>query len=233
VRYALRYVTVPLTVPDAWAALLAPELASPWFAELAAFVRSERARGPVYPPEADVFAALEHTPPDRVKVLLVGQDPYHGPNQAEGLAFSVRRGIKPPPSLVNMLKELSADIGCPVPQNGSLVPWADEGVLLLNCVLTVRDGEANSHKGKGWERFTDAVIRAVSASAPPAVFLLWGSHAKKKKALVDVARHRVIEGVHPSPLSAHGGFFGSRPYSRVNELLHDLGREPIRWSLPA
>lgn len=218
-------------VPPGWAEPLAEELRAPWFEALERFVREERARGPVHPPEEDVFAALVRTPLDAVKVLLVGQDPYHGAGQAEGLAFSVRRGVPPPPSLKNIFKELASDLGCALPREGSLVPWAEDGVLLLNCVLTVRDGQANSHKGKGWERFTDAVIRVVSAHARPSVFLLWGAHAKKKSALIDGTRHRIVDGVHPSPLSAHGGFFGSRPFSRVNRLLVELGREPVGWSL--
>ncbi|WP_394822329.1 uracil-DNA glycosylase [Pendulispora albinea] len=222
---------VPASIPKDWSEALSNERNAPWFTELCAFVAEERMRATVYPPEPDVFAALVHTPLDRVKVVLVGQDPYHGPSQAEGLAFSVREGIKPPPSLVNMFKELAADVGCPVPGSGSLVPWAKQGVLLLNTVLTVRAGEANSHKGKGWERLTDAIIRVASARCAPSVFVLWGSHAKKKKALIDGAKHRVLEGVHPSPLSAHTGFFGSRPYSKINGMLSALGREPVDWPL--
>ncbi|WP_394847960.1 uracil-DNA glycosylase [Pendulispora brunnea] len=220
------------SIPKAWLEALSRERSASWFTELCTFVEGERARGPVYPPEVDVFAALEHTPLDDVKVILVGQDPYHGPGQAEGLAFSVRQGIRPPPSLVNMFKELAADIGCPAPTSGSLVPWAKQGVLLLNTVLTVREGEANSHKGKGWEKLTDAIIRTASERCAPSVFVLWGAHAKKKKSLVDASRHRVLEGVHPSPLSAHTGFFGSRPYSKINDLLTQMGRPPVEWTLP-
>ncbi len=223
---------MPAPIPQGWSELLAPEAASAWYRELTTFVDAERAQGPVYPPECDVFAALAHTPPHQVKVVLVGQDPYHGPGQAEGLAFSVRDGIKPPPSLVNMFKELAADLGGPAPESGSLVPWAEQGVLLLNAVLTVRGGEPNSHKNKGWERFSDAVIRAASARCAPSVFVLWGSYARKKKALIDGNRHRILEGTHPSPLSAHAGFFGSRPYSRINAMLAELGREPIAWCQP-
>jgi len=220
-----------LPIPSGWSEALSEARNSAWFDDLRSFVAAERARGPVYPPEPDVFAALERTPLTRVKVVLVGQDPYHGPDQAEGLAFSVRDGVKPPPSLVNMFKELASDMGCALPAGGSLGAWAKQGVLLLNTVLTVRAGEANSHKGKGWERLTDAIIRAASERCEPSVFVLWGAHAKKKKSLVDAVRHRVLEGVHPSPLSAHAGFLGSRPYSRINALLAELGREPIDWAL--
>jgi len=228
---AIFHPMVPASIPKDWSEALSSERGAPWFDELCSFVAGERTRSTVYPPDSDVFAALAHTPLEQVKVVLVGQDPYHGPNQAEGLAFSVRAGVKPPPSLVNMFKELASDVGIPAPGSGSLVPWAKQGVLLLNTVLTVRAGEANSHKGKGWEQLTDAIIRVASERCAPSVFVLWGSHAKKKKALIDVTRHRVLEGVHPSPLSAHAGFFGSRPYSRINALLSELGREPIAWPL--
>jgi uracil-DNA glycosylase len=166
-------------------------------------------------------------------VLILGQDPYHGPGQAHGLAFSVKPGVKPPPSLVNVFKELRSDLGVPEPKDGYLEPWAKQGVLLLNAVLTVREGQANAHEGHGWEGFTDAVIRAVSAKQEPVVFLLWGSYAQKKEALIDTERHVVLEAPHPSPLSAKRGFFGSRPFSRANEALEARGREPIDWRLPA
>jgi uracil-DNA glycosylase len=220
-------------VPPDWAEALAPELASPWFAALEAFVAEERARGPVYPPAEDVYAALRETPLARVKVVLIGQDPYHGEGQAHGLALSVRPGVKPPPSLANMLKEAAADVGQELPCDGCLLPWARQGVLLLNDVLTVRAGEAGSHQKRGWERLTDAVVRVVAERATPSVLLLWGNAAKKKARLVDPARHHVITGVHPSPLSAHAGFFGSRPYSRVNAALAELGLAPVDWRLPA
>ena len=186
----------------------------------------------MYPPDADVYAALAETPFERVKVVLIGQDPYHGEGQAHGLALSVRPGVRPPPSLRNLLEEARADVGLELPCEGCLLPWAREGVLLLNDVLTVRAGEAGSHQKRGWERFTDAIVRAVAERERPSVFLLWGNHAKKKARLVDASRHRVITGVHPSPLSAHAGFFGSRPYSRVNEALVALGHAPVDWRLP-
>jgi uracil-DNA glycosylase len=220
------------TLPPDWAEVLAAELAAPWFAELSAFVAAERARGVVHPPEDQVYSAFELTPLSRVKVVVMGQDPYHGPGQAHGLALSVPPGVPPPPSLANMLKEARDDVGLELPCDGCLVPWARQGVLLLNAVLTVRAGEAGSHQGKGWERFTDAAVRAVAARERPSVFVLWGNQARKKARLVDAARHRVIEGVHPSPLSAWGGFFGSRPYSRINAALVELGHEPIDWRLP-
>jgi uracil-DNA glycosylase len=196
-----------------------------------AFVDAERARGAVYPSEPDVFAALAHTPLDRVKVVLLGQDPYHGEGQAHGLAFSVRPGVAPPPSLANLMKELERDVGCARVDHGCLEAWADRGVLLLNTVLTVRAGEPGSHAKKGWEKLTDAVIRVVDARPRPAVFLLLGAPARKKAALVDRARHRVIEGVHPSPLSASQGFFGSKPFSAVNRALTEMAEEPIDWQL--
>lgn len=219
-------------IPPAWAELLQGELEQPYFQDLMAFVDAERAAGPVYPPPDQVFTALRLTPPDRVRVLLLGQDPYHGPGQAQGLAFSVAPGVAVPPSLGNMFKELAADVGAPTPGHGSLVAWAKQGVLLLNAVLTVRGGAAASHQGQGWERFTDAIIRALSARPRPLVFVLWGAYARKKARLIDKKRHRVLEGTHPSPLSAHAGFFGSRPFSKINALLAALDQPPIDWTLP-
>ena len=219
-------------VPHVWRTPLRAALDDPSFAALSAVVDAERARAIVYPPAAHTFAALAATPPDRVRVVVVGQDPYHGEGQAHGLAFSVPRGAKKPPSLANILKELHDDVGCPVPAHGALDAWAARGVLLLNTVLTVRDGEPFSHKGKGWEAFTDAVLRAVDAGPRGVVFVLWGAHAQKKRALVDETRHAVLCCVHPSPLSASKGFFGSKPFSRVNGLLIRAGREPIDWCLP-
>ena len=218
-------------LPPSWAEALAPELSLPWFAELASFVEGERARHPVYPAENDVLAAFEATPLDRVKVVLIGQDPYHGPGQAHGLAFSVPRGVAVPPSLANVLRELESDLGVPRPPHGCLAAWAERGVLLLNAVLTVRAGEAGSHQKRGWERLTDAAVRAVGERGRGAVFVLWGAAAQKKAKLVDAHRHRVIDGVHPSPLSAHRGFLGSRPFSRTNAALRELGHELIDWSL--
>jgi uracil-DNA glycosylase len=218
-------------LPADWRAALAGEFRKPYFRELQAFVDAERLRHTVYPPEEDVFNAFRLTPYERVSVLLLGQDPYHGPGQAHGLCFSVRPGVRPPPSLVNIFKELKSDLGCTIPNNGCLVPWAEQGVLLLNAVLTVRAGVSNSHKGKGWEQFTDAAIQAVNDKAEPVVFVLWGAYAQKKAKLVDADRHRVLKAAHPSPLSA-AKFFGSRPFSAVNRALEELGRPAIDWQLP-
>src|SRR5205823_4421747 len=199
-----------------WHDLLADELNKPYFSKLEQFVDAERQNYTVFPPEQDVFNALKITPYEKVNVLLLGQDPYHDDNQAHGLCFSVRPGIPPPPSLVNIFKELKNDLGCRVPNNGYLVSWAEQGVLMLNAVLTVRAHQANSHKGKGWETFTDAAIRAASAHETPVVFVLWGGYAQKKAALIDTSRHAIVQSAHPSPLSAHNGFFGSRPFSKIN-----------------
>jgi uracil-DNA glycosylase len=220
-----------LIVPPAWRDALAPIVASESFASLARFVDEERARATVYPPAPATFAALAATPPSAVRVVVVGQDPYHGPGQAHGLAFSVPRGVKKPPSLANILKELVDDVGCAIPAHGSLDAWAARGVLLLNTILTVRDGAPLSHKGRGWEAFTDAVLRVVDAGPRGVVFLLWGGPAQKKRALVDEQRHAVLCCAHPSPLSAARGFFGSKPFSRANGALIRAGREPIDWCL--
>jgi uracil-DNA glycosylase len=219
-------------IPAGWKRSLAAETKQPYYLKLQAFLAAERAAHTVYPPEGETFAALQLTPYSRANVLVLGQDPYHDDNQAHGLAFSVRPGVRPPPSLVNIFKELNRDVGARVPNNGYLVPWAHQGVLLLNAVLTVRAHQPNSHKGKGWEQFTDAVIRALSAREAPVVFVLWGGYARKKKALVDVARHTVIEAAHPSPLSARHGFFGSRSFSKINAALRAHGHHPIDWQLP-
>jgi uracil-DNA glycosylase len=214
-----------------WNPLLRAELDKPYWQELQAFVRVERERTTVYPPHDEVFAALHLTPFALARVVILGQDPYHGPNQAHGLCFSVREGVPHPPSLANIFKELHDDLGVAVPRDGTLSGWARQGVLLLNTSLTVRAGSAASHAGKGWETFTDEVIRAVAAKHEHVVFILWGSHARKKKSLLDPVRHTVIESAHPSPLSAHNGFFGSRPFSRANDALAFHGQEPIDWSL--
>jgi uracil-DNA glycosylase len=215
-----------------WNPVLRAELAKPYWAELQAFVADERARHTVYPPPDQVFAALHLTPFAATKVLILGQDPYHGPRQAHGLCFSVTRGVTIPPSLVNIYAELRDDLGIEPPAHGNLEAWARQGVLLLNTTLTVRAGQAASHQGKGWEVFTDEVIRAVAAKPERVVFVLWGSHARKKKALIDTGRHVIIESAHPSPLSARNGFFGSRPFSRANAALVEAGIEPIDWRLP-
>jgi len=221
----------PLNVPPGWRDVLADELAKPYVAELAAFVAAERREHTVYPPESEEFTALELTPFDDVRAVILGQDPYHGAGQAHGLAFSVRPGVAPPPSLVNIFKELKSDLGISPPGHGYLAGWARQGVLLLNTVLTVRAGEANSHKGHGWEKLTDAIIRAIGGRDRPAVFLLWGAPAQKKAALVDEGRHVVMRSAHPSPLSARNGFFGSRPFSRANAALEERGQPPIDWRL--
>lgn len=218
-------------LPESWLPVLGEELEKPYFRELQEFVEKERAQGPVYPPSEHVFAALEATPFDRVKVLVLGQDPYHGAGQGHGLSFSVRPGVKTPPSLRNIYKEMHAELGTPIPDNGYLMPWAEQGVLLLNAVLTVREAEPNSHKGKGWEKFTDAVIRAVAGRPDPAVFVLWGAYAQKKLPLIDETRHVVVKGAHPSPLSAKK-FFGSRPFTQINEGVAAQGHEPIDWRIP-
>lgn len=218
-------------IPVRWRSALSPRLDAGQFRALADFVAAERRAGAVFPPEKQVFRALELTPPEAVKVMLIGQDPYHDDCQAHGLAFSVPEGVKPPPSLRNIFKELTADLGGAMPAAGSLERWAKSGVLLLNSVLTVRAHAAASHRDRGWEAFSDAVLQVVNAGDAPAVFLLWGNFAQSKEPLIDRAKHRVIASAHPSPLSAHRGFLGSRPFSRCNALLRELGREPVDWSL--
>lgn len=219
-------------IPAGWQAVLSEEVKKPYFTNLQAFLDQEREQYTVYPPKADVFNALELTPFDRVKALILGQDPYHDEGQAHGLAFSVRPGVRPPPSLLNIFKELKADVGFQIPKDGTLTPWAEQGILLLNAVLTVRAHKAGSHQGKGWENFTDAVIRAVSQKPEPVIFVLWGNFAKRKLPLIDIERNRVISGAHPSPLSANRGFFGSRPFSKINEYLREFGEKEIDWQLP-
>jgi uracil-DNA glycosylase len=214
-----------------WNPVLREEFAKPYWAPLQAFVAEERANHPVYPPHDEVFACLHLTPHADTRVLILGQDPYHGPKQAHGLCFSVRRGIAVPPSLRNIHEELRDDLGIEPPPHGNLEAWARQGVLLLNTTLTVRGGQAASHAGKGWETFTDQVIEAVNDKDHRVVFILWGSHARKKKALVDTERHVVIESAHPSPLSARNGFFGSKPFSRTNAALEAVGLDPIDWRL--
>jgi uracil-DNA glycosylase len=218
-------------LPPTWKAVLAEELKKPFFQELERFVDGERGEHTVFPPEDDVFNAFKSTPFPKVKVLLLGQDPYHDDRQAHGMCFSVRPGVRPPPSLVNMFKELKSDLGCTVPNNGYLVPWARQGVMLLNAVLTVRAHTPTSHKDKGWEKFTDAVIRALDARQKPVVFALWGAYAQKKQKLIDADRHRIVAAAHPSPLSAKK-FFGSKPFSAINNALEELGETPIDWQLP-
>ncbi|GIX21943.1 MAG: uracil-DNA glycosylase [Gammaproteobacteria bacterium] len=222
-------------LPAAWASRLDGAVPPAHWAALDRALAARRAAGAViFPPQADWFAALAATPPDEVKVVIVGQDPYHGPGQAHGLAFSVPPGVAVPPSLRNVFKELSADLGLAPPGHGCLAAWAGRGVLLLNTVLTVEQGRPGSHRGLGWERVTDAVLAILGdAAAPPRVFLLWGAPARAKAALIDRRRHAVFSAAHPSPLSAHRGFFGSRPFSRANAWLEAAGRGPVDWRLPA
>ncbi len=218
-------------LPPTWQTALGDELAKPYFRELQQFVGEERVKHTVYPPAEDVFNAFKATPFDKVKVLLLGQDPYHGEGQAHGTCFSVRPGVRPPPSLVNMFKELHSELGCKVPNNGYLLPWAERGVLLLNAVLTVRAHEPNSHKDKGWEKFTDAAIKALNDRERPVVFALWGGYAQKKKKLVTGEQHRVVTAAHPSPLSMKK-FMGSKPFSAINGALEEVGEEAIDWQIP-
>nr|WP_261294066.1 uracil-DNA glycosylase [Sphingomonas hylomeconis] len=218
---------------DSWRGSLGPALDGASMAALEAFLEAEQAAGKrIFPAPADRFRAFDLTPLDRVRVVILGQDPYHGAGQAHGLCFSVQPGVRPPPSLVNIYKELQADLGIARAAHGFLDHWAEQGVLLLNTVLTVEEGQAASHRKRGWEPFTDAVIRLVSAKAEPVVFLLWGAHAQQKAALIDATRHLVLMAAHPSPLSARTGFFGSRPFSQANAFLAAHGRGTIDWALP-
>lgn len=214
-----------------WNPLLHDQFAEPYWGELQAFVSAERRAHTVYPPGPDVYNALHLTSYADTRIVILGQDPYHGPQQAHGLCFSVRRGVRVPPSLANIHKELHQDLDVPVPAHGNLESWARNGVLLLNTTLTVRAGQAGSHQKRGWETFTDQVIRVVNDKADPVVFILWGNAARRKRELIDTRRHAVLESAHPSPLSAHNGFFGSRPFSRANEALAAAGRQPVHWNL--
>ena len=219
-----------MNVPKSWLPILDAELSKPYLSELETFLEAERNEHEIFPPEEDVFTALELTPFENTNVLLLGQDPYHDIEQAHGLCFSVPKGVKIPPSLRNIYKELHTDIGCPIPDHGYLASWAEQGVLMLNTVLTVRAHEANSHRKKGWEQFTDAVIRSVNDQRENVVFILWGKPAQAKLKLIDSTRHHVIESPHPSPLSARRGFFDSRPFSRTNAFLEQRGRPLIDWA---
>lgn len=218
-------------LPADWRAALAPEFAKPYWAELQVFVAAEREQHEVFPPADEVFSAFQLTPFGDVRVFLLGQDPYPGEGQAHGLCFSVMPGVAIPASLRNMYKELHDDLSVPIARTGYLAKWASQGMLMLNAVLTVRAGQPNSHKGKGWEEFTDAVIRAVNCADHPVVFVLWGAYAQKKLKLIDVAKHVIVQSAHPSPLSAATGFFGSRPFSKINAALEGNGFKPIDWSL--
>ena len=221
-----------------WLEPLRPEFDSPYMAALRAYLVAEKTAGKrIFPKGDEWFRALDLTPLENVRVVILGQDPYHGEGQAHGLCFSVRPEVRPPPSLVNIYKEMASDLGIPPAKHGFLEHWAEQGVLLLNAVLTVQMGMAASHRDRGWERFTDAVIRLVNARPEPVVFILWGSYAQKKAAFVDSidkgGRHLVLKAPHPSPLSAHAGFFGSKPFSKANAFLREHGQKPIDWALPA
>lgn len=228
--------STPLTIDprlhESWKHALADEFRQPYFRDLKAFLIRERQAGQVFfPPGPLIFKALDSTPFDHVKVVVLGQDPYHGPGQAHGLSFSVPDGIPAPPSLLNIFKELHADLGTPLPAHGNLEKWARQGVLLLNATLTVRAHQAASHQKQGWERFTDAIIRVLDERREGLVFVLWGRSAREKGQLIDRARHHVLTAAHPSPLSAHNGFFGCRHFSAINRLLTEAGQTPIDWSL--
>jgi len=216
-------------IEPSWKEKLVEEFDKPYFQELTKFVREEYQKYTIYPPGGRIFNAFDSCPFDLVKVVILGQDPYHGPNQANGLAFSVSDGVPTPPSLINIYKELKSDLGVQPAVTGNLERWAQQGVLLLNATLTVRQGAAGSHQGKGWEQFTDAVLRILSEQREGLVFILWGAYAKRKGALIDRGKHFVIESAHPSPLSATNGFFGSEPFSKTNEYLKSNGKEPIDW----
>ncbi|MGE7927821.1 uracil-DNA glycosylase [Lysinibacillus xylanilyticus] len=219
--------------PNDWRAILTEEIEKTYYTKLRQFVADEYSTETIYPPINDIMNAFYTTAYHNVKVVILGQDPYHGPNQAHGLSFSVMPGIPHPPSLRNMLKELQDDLGCPIPQNGTLTKWAQQGVMLLNTVLTVRAGQANSHKEQGWEQFTDAVIDKLASRDKPIIFVLWGKPAQRKKLLIRKysTPHLILESPHPSPLSAYRGFFGSKPYSKINTQLVEWGEQPIDWSL--
>ena len=214
-----------------WQKVLEPEFAKPYYRQLYNFVREEYSKRVIFPPSDDIFNALAYTPLERVKCVILGQDPYHEVHQAHGLCFSVLPGNPPPPSLVNIYKELADDLGCYTPNNGYLKKWADQGVLLLNTVLTVREHAANSHQGHGWEQLTDAIIAAVNRIDRPVVFLLWGSPAQKKAAMLDNPKHLVLKAAHPSPRSAYRGFFGCRHFSKANEFLTAHGESAIDWQI--
>lgn len=215
-----------------WASLLGEEFEKPYYLKLRRFLVDEYNSRTIYPNMYDIYNALHYTPFEKTKVVILGQDPYHGPGQAHGLSFSVKPGVNPPPSLQNIFKELRDDLGCHIPNNGCLTHWAKQGVLLLNTVLTVRKNKPNSHRGKGWETFTDQVIRTLNDRERPLVFILWGRNAQEKQQLMTGTRHFVIKSPHPSPFSANRGFFGSRPFSKANRFLQEIGSTPIDWQIP-
>ena len=215
-----------------WDTVLREEIESEYFNDIRYALAGEYKTQTVYPSKENLFSALKLTPYHQVKAVILGQDPYHGAGQAHGLSFSVMPGVRIPPSLLNIYKELHADLGLPIPKRGYLVHWAEQGVLLLHNVLTVREGQPNSHQGLGWQKFTDAVIRALNERSEPMVFMLWGSHAQKKGAFINRDKHLVLESTHPSPLAAHRGFLGSRPFSKANDFLTSKGIQPIDWTIP-
>ena len=215
-----------------WDHIIGTEFQKPYYAQLRAFLKEEYATQTIYPDMYDLFSALKATPYEKVKVVILGQDPYHGPGQAHGMSFSVRPGVPTPPSLGNIYKEIASELGGKIPDNGYLMPWAEQGVLLLNAVLSVRAGQANSHKGHGWETFTDAVVDALSQREKPMVFLLWGAGARQKAARVDRKRHLCLEAPHPSPLSAYSGFFGCGHFKKANAFLVETIQSPIDWQIP-
>lgn len=216
-------------IEESWKKMLGNEFEKPYFAQLTEFVRNEYSSGTVYPPAKLIFNAFDHCPFDKVKVVIIGQDPYHGAGQANGLCFSVNKGIAMPPSLVNIFKEIAADTGKPMPTDGDLTRWSDQGVLLLNATLTVRAGNAGSHQRRGWEEFTDAAIRILAEKRENLVFILWGSYAQRKGAFIDRNKHLVLTSPHPSPLSAYAGFFGNHHFTLTNDFLVKNGKEPIDW----
>ena len=219
-------------IESSWKEALKDEFQKSYFEQIVMFLKHEKALGKtIYPQGNQIFNAFDKTPFDNVRVVILGQDPYHGPGQAHGLCFSVQKGVKPPPSLVNIYKEMNADLGIPIAQTGDLTPWAENGVLLLNAILTVRDGEPASHSKIGWETFTDAVIRTISNKKEGVVFMLWGKFAQDKQVLIDGTRHYILKAAHPSPFSADKGFFGCKHFSKANELLIRQGKEPVNWQL--
>lgn len=224
-----KFALMEVRIDPQWKDRLQEQFDQPYFASLVQFTRQAYANGPVYPPASKIFAAFDTTPFDDVKVVILGQDPYHGPGQANGLCFSVNPGVPMPPSLINIFKEVSADTGAPMPVDGDLSRWARQGVLLLNATLTVEAHRAGSHQGMGWERFTDAAIKALSDGRDNLVFILWGAYAQRKGAVIDRTRHLVLESPHPSPLSAHRGFFGNHHFSQANAYLAAHGKTPIQW----
>lgn len=214
-----------------WDYLLSNEFKKEYYLHLREFLKEEYSKKVIYPNPNDIFNALKYTSYKNTKVLILGQDPYHGENQAHGFAFSVQKGIKTPPSLLNIYKEINNELGCYVPNNGYLIPWADQGVLLLNTVLTVRAHEANSHKDKGWEIFTDKIIEILNERKDPVIFVLWGANARSKKKIITNKAHYILEAPHPSPLSAHRGFFGCNHFIKINKILLELNKEPINWQI--